>query len=477
MLVVFDARAQSVPLWLAASGFVLWEGIEVEGAQYRIPYVYKVRVQLSGMLIKCVLCCKKTQATFSSCLVVSTLSQLLCTEVWPQLMHIAGCVATTVGLFNLSRAHDTPIAHLHDLLLHYYMRFGHRKRINFEQVYRKKCLTGLVWLGGNGARGSNGAKRNYFVLSYVPRCHAELTTSPEKLSLQPYHDSSSDHRGVGDTLSVAGSPMSTRQIRPALSVSPSSPRSLTHGFSSVTTSEAGDHIEERSVTSVPSSPTKRSHAGLQQSAGSRSFESLDGLATSDKADAGRGARGVKAGNLYGPENFASRSREFSMSDAGVDAKSRSLASGVGTSENRSRAWTGGGENAARDFNFLTDTLSSSVRDTNAGSGINKQSSRVLGGQSASLQRISALWDTDKDGPLSQIPVPFDRVGRQWSRTFNVDAANTAGPLETSGATLGVSVSALTGEFHRTRVVTLYPRLIVRNFLDIPLEVCMSCVML
>lgn len=42
MLVVFDGRAQSVPLWLAASGFVLWEGVKLAGAQYRIPYVYKV---------------------------------------------------------------------------------------------------------------------------------------------------------------------------------------------------------------------------------------------------------------------------------------------------------------------------------------------------------------------------------------------------------------------------------------------------
>ncbi|CAN0302777.1 unnamed protein product, partial [Hapterophycus canaliculatus] len=92
--------------------------------------------------------------------------------------------------------------------------------------------------------------------------------------------------------------------------------------------------------------------------------------------------------------------------------------------------------------------------------------RIRGG----LQHISPLWDTGKDGRLSQMPVPFDRVGRSWSRTFNVDAAKTGGPLETSGATLGVSVSALTGQFHRTRVVTLYPRLIVRNFLGFPLEV-------
>lgn len=42
MLVIFDARAQSVPLWLSASGFVLWGGLQLAGAQYRIPYKYKV---------------------------------------------------------------------------------------------------------------------------------------------------------------------------------------------------------------------------------------------------------------------------------------------------------------------------------------------------------------------------------------------------------------------------------------------------
>lgn len=44
VLVVFDARATSVPNWLAASGFTLWEGVEVAGAEYRLPYVYKVCV-------------------------------------------------------------------------------------------------------------------------------------------------------------------------------------------------------------------------------------------------------------------------------------------------------------------------------------------------------------------------------------------------------------------------------------------------
>ncbi|CAM9464734.1 unnamed protein product, partial [Choristocarpus tenellus] len=87
-----------------------------------------------------------------------------------------------------------------------------------------------------------------------------------------------------------------------------------------------------------------------------------------------------------------------------------------------------------------------------------------------LQRISPVWDTEAGGPLSQFPIPFDVAGRSWSRCFNVDAVNTAGPVDTSGATFGVSVSALPGVFQRTRVVTLYPRLILRNCLGVPLQV-------
>lgn len=42
MLVVFDGRATLAPTWLETSGFTLWEGVEIAGAEYRIPYVYKV---------------------------------------------------------------------------------------------------------------------------------------------------------------------------------------------------------------------------------------------------------------------------------------------------------------------------------------------------------------------------------------------------------------------------------------------------
>lgn len=50
MLVVFDGRAQSVPAWLAASGFTLWEGVKLAGAQYRIPYLYKASGWWCGLV-------------------------------------------------------------------------------------------------------------------------------------------------------------------------------------------------------------------------------------------------------------------------------------------------------------------------------------------------------------------------------------------------------------------------------------------
>ncbi|CAM9838191.1 unnamed protein product [Scytosiphon promiscuus] len=153
-----------------------------------------------------------------------------------------------------------------------------------------------------------------------------------------------------------------------------------------------------------------------------------------------------------PPAVGLRRRGMSATDAGVfDSRA-----GVGGGETVVDGGRGGGGGRGAGSGRLG--VGSAAR-------FGKASERSRGG----LQHISPLWDTGKDGRLSQMPVPFDRVGRSWSRTFNVDAAKTGGPLETSGATLGVSVSALTGQFHRTRVVTLYPRLIVRNFLGFPLE--------
>ncbi|CBJ48804.1 conserved unknown protein [Ectocarpus siliculosus] len=173
-----------------------------------------------------------------------------------------------------------------------------------------------------------------------------------------------------------------------------------------------------------------------------------------------------------------RRRGMSTTDAAILGTRSALSGGNSTelggggrASGRARAWTGGGEEAVSNGRGVAGAGAGAGGTYGTGSG----GSAVFGGRPGErsrggLQRISPLWDTGKDGPLSQMPVPFDRVGRTWSRSFNVDAAKTGGPLETSGATLGVSVSALTGQFHRTRVVTLYPRLVVRNFLGFPLEV-------
>ncbi|CAM9746916.1 unnamed protein product, partial [Ectocarpus sp. 8 AP-2014] len=284
VLVVFDARAQSVPLWLSASGFVLWEGVQLAGAQYRIPYKYK------------------------------------------------GLVATP----DRSRRRD------------------------------RDPTPG----GGGGGVGAEGTR---------------------------FGD------GVGESFGGDGVGAS-RANRPRASSS--------------------RHEERRPAA-----------AGLRRR----------GMSTTDAA-------------ILGTRSALSGGNSTELG-------------GGGRASGRARAWTGGGEEAVFNGGGVAGAGAGAGGTYGTGSG----GSAVFGGRPGErirggLQRISPLWDTGKDGPLSQMPVPFDRVGRTWSRSFNVDAAKTGGPLETSGATLGVSVSALTGQFHRTRVVTLYPRLVVRNFLGFPLEV-------
>ncbi|CAN0032080.1 unnamed protein product, partial [Ectocarpus fasciculatus] len=284
VLVVFDARAQSVPLWLSASGFVLWEGVQLAGAQYRIPYMYK------------------------------------------------GLIATP----DRSRRRDrdpTP----------------------------------------SGSGGGVGVGMDF-------------------------------DDGVGASFGGGGVGES-KENRPRASSS---------------------RHEERPPAA----------AGLRRR----------GMSTTDAAILRTRSALSGSGNELG-------------------------GGGGGRASGRARAWTGGGEESVFNGGGVAGAGAGAGGTYGAGSGSSAMFDRRPGERSrGGLQRISPLWDTGKDGPLSQMPVPFDRVGRTWSRSFNVDAAKTGGPLETSGATLGVSVSALTGQFHRTRVVTLYPRLVVRNFLGFPLEV-------
>ena len=340
-----------------------------------------------------------------------------------------------------------------------------------NKVYRKRCSTGLVWLGGNGAKGCKWAKRGYFVLVYVARPLAEAARSPRPLP-PPLHIgvSSSDPRGGvvdgGDGIRGSGRAWSThtwaRREREISVPSSTLSRSSTVVSDSAATN-AGDEVKDHFAASVLPSHVG-SLSSLRHSAGSRSFQSLHDLATGSGSDVDVGAvsmTGGEPGESCSEHDFVGlRRRGMSTTDAvtGTSAVDREGAGG------RPRAWTGGEEAAAWKGGGGV-AFGNGAHGGGGARGVGRSSK-----QKGSLQRISALWDIEKDGPLSQIPVPFDRVGRRWSRKFNVEAAKTAGPLDTSGATLGVSVSALTGHFHRTRVVTLYPRLIVRNFLGIPVEV-------
>lgn len=324
---------------------------------------------------------------------------------------------------------------------------------SLTKVYRKRCPTGLVWLGGNSARGCKGAKRGYFVFVHVANPAVEPALSPA-LPGQSFraHGSNSVVGEQADRDVWTANEAGRTRCRSRRSLSTSSRVSSgvsdsVYGFGgSVTGGGGGD---DDSVASAPSSPG-RPLASIRHSSGSRSWQSLDA------------AVGDEAGDGIGWGRVHVATRECRSMSTTIPATTMGRDS-VGA---RTRAWTGGeGTLWMEGFREGGGTFDRSI-------GIGDGRGNIGGSDEApnGLQRISALWDTEKDGPLSQMPVPFDRTGRRWSRKFNVDAANTAGPLETSGATLGVSVSALTGQFHRTRVVTLYPRLIVRNFLGIPLEV-------
>lgn len=362
----------------------------------------------------------------------------------------------------------------------------HRPALNFHffspaenKVYRKRCATGLVWLGGNGAKGCKWAKRGYFVLVHVARPLAEAARSPRPSPppLLRGVSGGSDPRGSGvvdggdGTRAGGGRAWSThtwaRREREISIPSSTWSRSSTVASDSGATNNAGGEVKDDFAASVLPSHHARSLSSLRHSAGSRSFQSLQDLANAGSgSDADVGAVSSMAGGEPGEScsehDFVGlRRRGMSTTDAVTGTSAVGGRAGAG---GRPRAWTGGEEAAAWNGGGGV-ALGNRVSGGGGAHGVGRS-----GEQKGSLQRISAIWDIEKDGPLSQIPVPFDRVGRRWSRKFNVEAAKTAGPLDTSGATLGVSVSALTGHFHRTRVVTLYPRLIVRNFLGIPVEV-------
>lgn len=315
-------------------------------------------------------------------------------------------------------------------------------------MYRKRCSTGLVWLGGNGAKGCKGAKRGYFVLVYVADRLAEAPLPQGAPPLGQHGNFNSENR-----TQLVGKEYRGRHSRHgsfSTRARGSSGASESIGDGSEMGGIDGGNDGE-SIASVPGSPNG-CLASLERPGRSRSLNASQRF----PRDA--------------TEKPANRRRYRSMSSTAVETTLRAALMPKPPCGGRTRSWTGGEAELLR-----AGGRSAQGRQGRSGiPGFRDRratlSARTPDEAPEGLQRLSEIWDKEKNGPLSQIPIVFDRAGRRWSRTFNVDAANTAGPLETSGATLGVSVSALTGQFHRTRVVTLYPRFIVRNFLGIPLEV-------
>ncbi|CAM9437847.1 unnamed protein product, partial [Chrysoparadoxa australica] len=81
--------------------------------------------------------------------------------------------------------------------------------------------------------------------------------------------------------------------------------------------------------------------------------------------------------------------------------------------------------------------------------------------------ISPFWDVEANGPLVQLPLQLDWRGRSWSKSFSINAINSSGEICTQAGTFGVCVGASPGIFHKTKVVTVYPRFVVSNMLNLP----------
>jgi hypothetical protein len=76
----------------------------------------------------------------------------------------------------------------------------------------------------------------------------------------------------------------------------------------------------------------------------------------------------------------------------------------------------------------------------------------------------SLWDNTQENLHLQRPT-FDERGRHWSQYFDVAPGNT-GELQTTCGSFSVQVSPLPGLFHRTNVVTFFPRFVIVNQLGI-----------
>ncbi len=82
----------------------------------------------------------------------------------------------------------------------------------------------------------------------------------------------------------------------------------------------------------------------------------------------------------------------------------------------------------------------------------------------------AFWNTEANGPLVQIPLQLDWRGRSWSRPVSTRTLRDVGTIRTKCGVFGFMVNVLPGQFHVTRVLNLYPPVVVKNELKCPILV-------
>eukprot|EP00804_Cyclotella_cryptica_P012787 CCRYP_010547-RA/>CCRYP_010547-RA protein AED:0.05 eAED:0.05 QI:183/0.85/0.81/1/0.76/0.63/22/985/2990 len=83
------------------------------------------------------------------------------------------------------------------------------------------------------------------------------------------------------------------------------------------------------------------------------------------------------------------------------------------------------------------------------------------------------WDETMNGKLVLMKIPTNNnVG--WSENIELDAVGTSGELLCRNVVLNTSIESLAGTFHRSSLVTLGPRYVVKNMLHISITVIPLC---
>ena len=92
----------------------------------------------------------------------------------------------------------------------------------------------------------------------------------------------------------------------------------------------------------------------------------------------------------------------------------------------------------------------------------------------SLTTAEHWWDAASNGSLVlQKGCMLEKKGQiliKWSENIDLDAAGTSGEINCSQFVFNVSIDSLAGAFHRSNLITLAPRFIVKNMLHIGISV-------